>query len=200
MPQFPTTTVVTPWLIFGSISGCASTIRSSCVWTSMKPGATMQPLASTTAAPTAGRSAPMAAIRSPSISTSAVLRGAPVPSTTVPPRKSNGAPERKVGVVMSKERPNCTGDPIVISYRQQQPPFVERRAGMRDPAADQIPNLQIGVLRNPQISVLIVHRRDFPISGRGLRQHAAATAKVPRDNGQVEVERCIALAHGQQSE
>ena len=46
MPQLPTTTVVTPWLIFGSICGAASTIWSSCVCTSMKPGATILPLTS----------------------------------------------------------------------------------------------------------------------------------------------------------
>ena len=39
MPQLPTTTVVTPWLTFGSICGDESTIWSSCVCTSMKPGA-----------------------------------------------------------------------------------------------------------------------------------------------------------------
>src|ERR1700719_1110653 len=155
----------------------------------MKPGATMQPLASTTAAPSAGRSAPMATIRSSSMRTSAVRRGAPVPSMTVPPRTSNGTPlERFVGPVMSKERPNCAGDPIIISDGQQQPPFVERRARMRDSAADKVAYVQVCVLRNPEIGVLIVHRGDFPIIGRGMRQLAAAGAKVPRRDGQVEVE------------
>ena len=46
MPQLPMTTVVTPWLIFGSICGAASTIWSSCVCTSMKPGATILPATS----------------------------------------------------------------------------------------------------------------------------------------------------------
>src|SRR5438552_5033754 len=190
MPQLPTTTVVTPVLIFGSICVCSITIRSSCVWTSMKPGATMQPLASMTAAPAVGRSASMATIRSPSTHTSAVRRGAPVPSITVPPRKS---------IVMSEERPNCTGDPIIVSDRQQQPPFVERRARMRDPAAHQITNLEIGIFRNPEMSVLIIHRGDFPLRGRGLRS-VAATAKVPLEDRKVEVERRIAFAHCQQGE
>ncbi len=43
IPQFPTMTVVIPWLTFGTISGDESTSRSSCVWTSMKPGATTKP-------------------------------------------------------------------------------------------------------------------------------------------------------------
>ena len=50
MPQLPTMTVVTPCVIFGSILGSASTIWSSCVWTSMKPGATISPATSITSA------------------------------------------------------------------------------------------------------------------------------------------------------
>jgi hypothetical protein len=45
-PQFPVTTVVTPWLNFGVMSGVDMTARSSWVWASMKPGVTTRPLAS----------------------------------------------------------------------------------------------------------------------------------------------------------
>ena len=46
MPQLPTISVVTPWLILGVISGCVMQIRSSCVCTSMNPGATTRPVTS----------------------------------------------------------------------------------------------------------------------------------------------------------
>ena len=46
MPQLPTTTVVTPCDILHSMhSGPHSTARSSCVWASMKPGASALPVA-----------------------------------------------------------------------------------------------------------------------------------------------------------
>src|SRR4051794_6422091 len=57
----------------------------------MKPGATIQADASTTRAPGSASNRPMATIRSPRIATSAVVRGAPVPSTTVPPRSTQSA-------------------------------------------------------------------------------------------------------------
>ena len=88
MPQLPTTTVVTPWLTFGSMCGAERTIWSSWVCTSMNPGATIMPPASITRAPSAARFAPTATMRSPSMRTSALKRGAPVPSMTVPPRSS----------------------------------------------------------------------------------------------------------------
>ena len=44
MPQLPATTVVTPWLTFGAMSGDESIRRSSCVCASMKPGATILPV------------------------------------------------------------------------------------------------------------------------------------------------------------
>ena len=98
MPQLPTTTVVTPCLIFGSICGAASTIWSSCVCTSMKPGATIFPATSMhRRRRCVAKFAPTAAMRSPSMRTSATKRGAPVPSTTVPPLQD----ERAIVVVRS---------------------------------------------------------------------------------------------------
>jgi len=88
IPQLPTMTVVTPWLIFGSMCGSERTIWSSWVCTSMNPGATILPLASSTSAPPCARSAPTSTMRSPWMRTSAAKRGAPVPSMTVPPRRS----------------------------------------------------------------------------------------------------------------
>ncbi len=49
MPQLPTITVVTPCESFGSIAGVRITAVSSCVWTSIKPGASASPSASMTA-------------------------------------------------------------------------------------------------------------------------------------------------------
>src|SRR5256885_13041609 len=51
---------------------------------SMKPGATISPLASMVRAVWPVRAGPTAAIRSPSSATSAATPGAPLPSTTVP--------------------------------------------------------------------------------------------------------------------
>src|SRR6266702_701175 len=51
---------------------------------SMKPGATISPLASMVRAAWPVRAGPTAAIRSPSSATSAATPGAPLPSTTVP--------------------------------------------------------------------------------------------------------------------
>ena len=62
-PQLPATTVVTPWLTFGAMSGAESMRRSSCVWASMNPGATMRPLASSSTSACAPSSRPMAAMR-----------------------------------------------------------------------------------------------------------------------------------------
>ncbi len=59
----PTSTVVTPWLSFGVIAGSASSRRSSCVWTSMKPGASTSPRASTTSSALPGGAAPTAVMR-----------------------------------------------------------------------------------------------------------------------------------------
>ena len=39
-PQLPTTSVVTPWRIFPSARGFKGSVKSECVWMSMKPGAT----------------------------------------------------------------------------------------------------------------------------------------------------------------
>ena len=46
MPQLPTMTVVTPCEILGNIAGVSITLVSSCVCTSMKPGARQRPSAS----------------------------------------------------------------------------------------------------------------------------------------------------------
>src|SRR3954468_3687003 len=87
MPQLPPITVVTPWLTLGSMSGCESIRRSSCVCASMKPGATILPPASSSsfALPF---SFPIAAILPPLTARSASKRSARVPSMTVPLRIS----------------------------------------------------------------------------------------------------------------
>ena len=64
------TTVVTPWLTFGAMSGDDSIRRSSCVCASMKPGAATLPLASISFA-ALGKSLPTAAIFPPCTAISA---------------------------------------------------------------------------------------------------------------------------------
>ena len=81
MPQLPTTQVVTPPHSLKFMCGCRTAAKSSCVCTSMKPGASARPRPSSVSRalpPTA----PTAAIRSPSIATSAMSGGAPLPSYT----------------------------------------------------------------------------------------------------------------------
>jgi hypothetical protein len=90
IPQLPTITVVTPWLTLGVILGVARTAWSSWVCTSMKPGATTRPATSisVTAGRSRGRSGLESAATRPSASArSAGRAGAPVPSTTWPPRR-----------------------------------------------------------------------------------------------------------------
>ena len=83
-PQLPVITVVTPWLAFAAMSGVANSARSSCVCTSIKPGATILPGDIDLArARRLGDASPTAAIRSPAIATSPRKRGPPVPSITV---------------------------------------------------------------------------------------------------------------------
>ena len=82
MPQFPATTVVTPWLTFGAISGEESIRRSSCVCASMKPGAAIFPAASISFLPFS-LTFPMRAIFPALTAISASKRGARVPSITV---------------------------------------------------------------------------------------------------------------------
>src|SRR6266542_5144216 len=86
MPQLPTTSVVTPIISVLSAPRLASRLQSEWEWQSMNPGATILPLASISHAACAPSRLPTAATRSPSIPTSARTHGAPVPSTTLPPR------------------------------------------------------------------------------------------------------------------
>lgn len=99
MPQLPTTTVVTPCDSFGIISGWRTTLVSSCVWTSMKPGASTSPAASMTSAaaaeamrcsasPPSASMSTMRAMRPSRSATSATRAAAPEPSITVAPRIS----------------------------------------------------------------------------------------------------------------
>ena len=81
-PQFPATTVVTPWLTFGAMSGAESISRSSCVCASMKPGAAILPQASISISPFSFNF-PIREIFPEETPTSAAKRGARVPSMTV---------------------------------------------------------------------------------------------------------------------
>ena len=75
MPQLPTTQVVTPPTDLYAMSRCSIAAKSSWVWTSMKPGATAMPEASTSRTAVAAID-PTSAIRSPSTPTSQVDAGA----------------------------------------------------------------------------------------------------------------------------
>src|SRR5581483_9684576 len=88
-PSAPSNSVVTPWRTFEGSPGLASSGRSEWAWTSMKPGARTSPLASTTRSAAAEPRSPTAAIRSPSIPTSAAWAGLPEPSTTCAARNSS---------------------------------------------------------------------------------------------------------------
>jgi hypothetical protein len=86
-PQLPTTTVVTPWLVLHVVQlGPQRTARSSCVWLSMKPGATARPVAITSRSALQPPKSPTPTIRSPLIPRSPVRRGAPEPSIRVASR------------------------------------------------------------------------------------------------------------------
>src|SRR5690606_22538751 len=85
MPQLPTTTVVTPCDSLGSMSGVRMTLVSSCVCTSMKPGASARPAPSTCSRAGAAPSGPIAAMRPAARATSAWKPAAPLPSSTCTP-------------------------------------------------------------------------------------------------------------------
>src|SRR6476646_7967428 len=84
-PQFPSTAVVTPCQHDGVRCGSQVAWPSKCVCMSTKPGVTSMPSASISRRPRVS-TRPSSTIRPPSTATSAVRAGAPVPSTTVPPR------------------------------------------------------------------------------------------------------------------
>src|ERR1700747_2910119 len=93
-PQFPVTTVVTPWLALAAISGVANSARSSWVCTSIKPGATILPETSISRAPVGRATSPTAVTRAPVMATSPRRRGPPRPSTTSPPRRTQSVISR----------------------------------------------------------------------------------------------------------
>src|SRR6218665_1428422 len=78
-------------------------------------------------------------------------------------------------------------------------PFVEGGAGMRDADADTVADLGgLGCLAGvpTQVGVLVVERPDLPAGGYGLL--LARTARRARyGHGHREVERDVALAHGE---
>ena len=79
IPQLPTTHVVTPPTDLKAMSGCSIAAKSSWVCTSMNPGASARPVASTSLV-AAAETEPTSTTRSPSTATSAVVAGAPEPS------------------------------------------------------------------------------------------------------------------------
>ena len=89
-PQLPIATDVTPCRLDGASSGSHVAWPSKWVCTSTKPGVTTRPSASMTSAPVVSRLGPTAVITPSAMATSAERPGAPVPSTTVPPRTTSG--------------------------------------------------------------------------------------------------------------
>ena len=84
LPQLPLKTVVTPWRTTLSASGFTSSEKSLWLWTSIIPGDTTRPSASTTSSKSPGSRFPTRVILSPLMATSPVNQGLPVPSTTLP--------------------------------------------------------------------------------------------------------------------
>ena len=80
----PVISVVMPWVILLAARLSTSTLNSDWPSRSMKPGATTCPAASMRVAAVARDRLPIAAMRSPTMPTSARNHGAPVPSTTRP--------------------------------------------------------------------------------------------------------------------
>ena len=87
LPQLPATIDVTPIRTKFSARG-VSVMSSAWVCTSMNPGATTRPEASTVSRAVARSRAPTAPMRPSPTPTSARTAGRPDPSTTVPPRIS----------------------------------------------------------------------------------------------------------------
>ena len=79
-PQFPVTTVVTPWLTLADMSGEDSSNRSSWVCASINPGAAIFPPASISRSAFAPSSLPTRAILPARTPISPSYRGARVPS------------------------------------------------------------------------------------------------------------------------
>mmetsp|Transcript_16076 Transcript_16076/g.50502 ORF Transcript_16076/g.50502 Transcript_16076/m.50502 type:complete len:251 (-) Transcript_16076:31-783(-) len=90
-PQLPTTTVVTPEGPEGDSRGSHMHCTSRCVCTSVQPGITCLPVASTSRAALTERPGPTAKILPPFTATSPTNGFFPVPSTTVPPRNTRSA-------------------------------------------------------------------------------------------------------------
>src|SRR5688572_17752187 len=82
MPQLPTTTLVTPWLVLFAMSPISSA-RSSWVCTSMKPGASARPRASTVSRALQFLRSPITRILSPVTARSPTIGGPPAPSNKV---------------------------------------------------------------------------------------------------------------------
>src|SRR5262245_37880636 len=108
--------VVTPCITLNAIFGSVSTAMSSWLWTSMKPGVTAKPVASSST-PARSGTVPTSTMRSPRTATSARAPGAPLPSYTVPPRitRSNApdmlaAPARRSACDVSLEVADAVGD------------------------------------------------------------------------------------------
>ena len=81
-PQLPTTSRVTPCLIFDSARGLSGKVKSEWVWMSMSPGATTCPRASITRWAGRDERCSTATMRPELTLTSASIPGAPVPSIT----------------------------------------------------------------------------------------------------------------------
>ncbi len=88
---------------------------------------------------------------------------------------------RRVG---SEKRPDRARDAVVVVDDRHPPPLVERRARMRNAAADEIADAHIGTDRNPQVRMLVVELVDAPGRRRAAcerRPGRARTASAGRD-------------------
>ncbi len=90
MPQFPTTSVVIPWVTRLVLPGYSSAVRSEWQWMSTNPGDTTSPVQSTVGTPSCVSPAGRISVMVPSRTTIDAVRGAaPLPSTRSPPERMN---------------------------------------------------------------------------------------------------------------
>src|SRR5512137_3193124 len=127
---------------------------------SMKPGATIRPLASITRAASPARPGPTAAMRSPSTATSAARAGAPLPSTTVPFRIRSDQAMGLLGGLDDLHRLHLVADLDLVHHLH---------AG-GDPAEDRV--LAVQEVRGGQRDVELAARRVGGL-GAGHSHHPA---------------------------
>src|SRR5437660_7676815 len=100
----------------------------------------------------------------------------------------------------SEKRPNRARHTIVVVDGEHGAPLVEGRARMRNAASDKIADLRRIAGGEAQIRVLVVHPGNFPRPRHRLRRGVDSGAVALCRHRQVEVDRGVALSHGENGE